>query len=98
MTGEERPQDPQDEEQDSAPHISLDWYKESRKRTKYAAGVHVITLVFMLAALLAIFFYKDRCGDAVSGAIFMLNNSSDGGHPGAGAPGPGQSAPEKPTK
>lgn len=62
--------EPAGEEDDFMPSISLDRYMSSRKRQK-STWVHLTTIIFMLAALVAVFIFKDQCGQTVSNTIFI---------------------------
>jgi hypothetical protein len=66
-----RSADISEEDADSHPRITLDHYLKNRRGQTYAAWIHVVTLLIMIVGLVFIFFYKDRCGEVVSGMIFM---------------------------
>lgn len=62
--------EPTGEEDDFMPSISLERYMSSRKRHR-STWVHLTTIAFMLAALVAVFVFKDQCGQSLSNTIFM---------------------------
>jgi hypothetical protein len=69
----------EDEDDEERPRITLDRYMGQRRRTSPWSWIHLVVLVFMLASLVLLLMYKDRCGRAVSGFIFL-------GTPDRGAP------------
>ncbi len=65
----------QGDEDDYMPNISLDRYMSSRRRHK-SNWIHLTTVIFMLAALVAVFLFKDQCGQSVSKTIFIQPQES----------------------
>ena len=60
----------QGDDDDYMPNISLDRYMSSRRRHK-ANWIHLTSILLMLAAVVAVFLFKDQCGQSVSNTIFM---------------------------
>ena len=73
----------EEEPEERLPPITLDRYMSRRRGRSAVSWPHVGALVIMLAILVALVMFKDRCGQAVSGMIFML--SPDAGTPPAKA-------------
>jgi hypothetical protein len=73
------PQPEEDEDDEEPPRITLDRYMGQRRRTAAWSWIHLTVLVFMLASLVLLLMYKDRCGRAVSGFIFL--GTPDSGRP-----------------
>jgi hypothetical protein len=70
--------EPEDEE--SGQRITLDRYASRRRRLSYVSWAHLSALAFMLATLVLLVLYKDRCGQAVSSFVFI---GADSGPPAA---------------
>jgi hypothetical protein len=67
------PPPPEEEEPEERQPITLDRYMSRRRGRSAVSWPHVGALIVMLAILVALVMFKDRCGDAVSNMIFMLN-------------------------
>ena len=81
-----------EEGEEERPRITLDRYMGQRRPSTWS-WVHLGLLVFMLAALVTLISYKERCGRAVSTMIFL--HGPDRGVP---VKIQLQSKPEKPEK
>jgi hypothetical protein len=75
QSDQEQPPAPADRveaEEEERPRITLDRYMSGRRRTR-TGWAQLIALSFMLLTLILLLVYKDRCGNAVSGFLFMGN-------------------------
>lgn len=64
-----------DEQDEPQPKFTLERYYKSRRRQSRSSLGQLAAIVFMLATLVMLLIYKDRCGDAVSGFIYMQSSA-----------------------
>lgn len=69
---------PQDAEE---PQITLDHYYSRRRPPIKSGWTHIVSLIAMLAALVMIMIYKDRCGQQVSELMGTMGPADAGGAP-----------------
>ena len=61
------------QEPDERQPITLDRYMSRHRGRSAVSWPHVGALIIMLAILVALVMFKDRCGEAVSDIVFMLS-------------------------
>jgi hypothetical protein len=71
--GEGREPSSDGEEPDERQPITLDRYMSRHRGRSAVSWPHVGALIIMLAILVALVMFKDRCGEAVSDIVFMLS-------------------------
>lgn len=70
------PPEGESEVDEERPRITLDRYLGQRRQSW--SVLHLVTVVFMLAALVMLVLYKDRCGRTVSDVIYYTHGPDRG--------------------
>lgn len=81
-------QRPDDSEQSSGdpPRITMDHYHSTRRQRRRPSWPHLVSALVMLATLIMIVIFQDRCGAVLSGTVFQLDPKTEAPQPATPTP------------